>query len=132
MKPIYSENSSKNRTLYRYIDFEKFVCMMQKQTLTLVLPEKWDDPTDKTAFDRVEKRTDEKYFKVSLNIEKNNTYCMCWTKQYQSDAMWRIYAFNNHAVRIKVKEDDLIGLDKDLKLRDVIYSNVPMALRTRC
>ncbi len=111
------------RYLYRYISFESFVSMIQKQALTFVLPEIWEDPTDKKVFDNVISLLDDDFMKIMLDIYKQRTFCQCWTTLYKSDAMWRIYSFHNRSIRIKAKESDLVKLDPNILLCKVHYTN---------
>ena len=42
--------------LYRYIGFETFVDMVQKNALTFVLPSVWDDPQEESPFIQMVKK----------------------------------------------------------------------------
>ena len=89
--------------LYRYISFETFVGMVQKNALTFVLPSVWDDPQEDFPFVRLinqKKSAVEMAFLIAIH---NKTYAQSWSELSESDAMWRIYAYNNRAVRIKGK-----------------------------
>ena len=52
----------------------------------------------------------------------NKTYCQSWSKAVESDAMWRIYSYQNHALQIKVAENKLLQLN-GVKMIPVEYSN---------
>jgi hypothetical protein len=54
----------------------------------------------------------------------NKTYAQSWSELAESDAMWRIYAYNNRAVRIKVKRSK-INLLSDVRAVPVKYSDAP-------
>ena len=108
--------------LYRFISFEAFVGMVQSQTLTFVLPETWDDPKESAPFQQLIVNTDDIYSKILLLTVYNKTYGQCWTRTSESDAMWRIYSYNNRAIRIKTTEDKL-KLLPDVQMIRVEYSD---------
>lgn len=50
------------------------------------------------------------YIKPNLAIFKyfgNTLFCQCWTKIPENDAMWRIYSFQNKAVRLEIDLNDI-------------------------
>lgn len=108
--------------LYRYISFESFVGMVQNKALSFVLPELWDDPKECAPFEQLLLSTDNLYERIFLASVYNKTYCQCWTRVSESDAMWRIYSYNNRAIQIKVSEEKLCLLP-DVKLVPVVYSD---------
>lgn len=112
-----------SRMLYRYISFEQLVDLQQRQALTLVLPEVWEDPTEKQIFNSIISKVDHPYAKAQLEIYKGQTFCQSWTTLDESDAMWRIYSSNNKSIRIQANEYDLLDLDNELVAKDVEYSN---------
>lgn len=111
-----------SKYLYRYISFETFVGMIQNKALTFVSPELWDDPKESAPFYQLVKETEEAYFKVMLFTIYYKTYCQSWTRAVESDAMWRIYSYDNRAIQIKVAEDKL-HLLKDVDMIPVEYSD---------
>ena len=108
--------------LYRYISFESFVGMVQSKALTFVLPELWDDPKECAPFEQLLSSRNSVYERIFLIALYNKTYSQCWTRVSESDAMWRIYSYNNRAIQIKVSEEKL-RLLPDVKLVPVIYSD---------
>ena len=108
--------------LYRYISFEAFVRMIQKELLTFVLPELWDDPREGTPFRLLISNLEQNYARVILYSMYYKTYAQCWTKLSESDAMWRIYSFNNRAIQIKASEEKLREL-REVKMIPVEYSD---------
>ena len=112
----------KGEFLYRYISFESFVGMVQKNALTFVLPQLWDDPQENSPFvqfvDKMESDLERAFF-VAMH---NKIYAQSWSELSESDAMWRIYAYNNRAVRIKVSKSKLELLD-EVKAVPVTYAD---------
>ena len=108
--------------LYRYISFESFVGMVQNKALTFVLPELWDDPKEGAPFERLISTLEHGYEQIIFQIMYNKTYAQCWTKLSESDAMWRIYSFNNRAIQIKSSEEKLRALP-EIHVVPVKYSD---------
>ena len=108
--------------LYRYISFESFVGLIQEQALTFVLPEVWDDPKENAAFLELVKNEESEYAKIAHLIIRDKTYCQCWSLLSESDAMWRIYSYNNRAVQIRTSHEK-IKLLNDIDIVTVTYSD---------
>lgn len=108
--------------LYRYISFESFVGLVQNKALTFVLPESWEDPKEGSAFFEFLNSLEDVFEKILCYSIYNKTFGQCWTKLSESDAMWRIYSYNNRAVQIKVDTDKLFLL-KDVRIVPVEYTD---------
>lgn len=108
--------------LYRYVSFETFVGMVQSKTLTFVLPKLWDDPKECASFKYYVSHLDNVYERLALLSIYHKTFFQCWTTLAESDAMWRIYSYNNRSLRISVKRNNISLLD-DVKATDVEYSD---------
>lgn len=108
--------------LYRYISFESFVGLVQNKALTFVLPELWDDPKEGVPFFKFLNSIEDDFEKIMYYSIYHKTFGQCWTKLSESDAMWRIYSYNNRAVQIKVDTDKLLLL-KDVRIVPVEYTD---------
>jgi hypothetical protein len=115
--------------IYRFISFETFVDTILRQQLTFVHPSLWDDPYEFDLFNsnfRNALIASEGGLDVGStgavleHIVSWNTYCQSWTRLPESDALWRIYGFNNTSIRITVDTDNLAYLD-DVILLDCEY-----------
>lgn len=102
--------------IYRFIRFETFVDMVLKEHLTFIHPSLWDDPSEydlfnsnfRNAFLSSEGGLDTESTGAVLEyIVSWNTYCQSWTRLDESDALWRIYEFNNTSIRITNDTDNL-------------------------
>ena len=60
--------------LYRYIGFETFVDMVQKNALTFVLPSVWDDPQEESPFIQMVKKRDSGIDRAFLLAMRNKIY----------------------------------------------------------
>lgn len=108
--------------LYRYISFETFVGMVQKSALTLVLPSMWDDPQEDNPFFQMLQNEDSEIRKAFYLAAHQKTYAQCWSELAESDAMWRIYAYNNRSVRVKVSRNNMARLEQ-VRIVNVTYSD---------
>lgn len=108
--------------IYRYISFETFVGMIQSKALTFVLPELWEDPQESKPFYQFLESKEKTIERMLLIACFQKTYGQCWTKLSESDAMWRIYSYNNKAIRIKA-EIEKIALLKNVHIAPVNYTN---------
>ena len=110
--------------LYRYISFETFVGMVQNNALTFVLPLVWDDPQEESPFVRLMNQNASAVQMAFLIAIHNKTYAQSWSELAESDAMWRIYSYNNRAIRIKIKRTKIDLLD-GVRAIPVKYSDEP-------
>lgn len=101
----------KGEYLYRYISFETFVGMVQKNSLTFVLPTLWEDPQETAPFDQLIKKANSAIEYAYYAAIHNKVYAQCWSKLAESDAMWRIYAYGNKAIRIRVAKEKIALLN---------------------
>lgn len=113
-----------SRFIYRYISFESFVGMIQSQALTFVLPEVWDDPHENKPFIQFLESKENIYERMLFVACFYKTYGQCWTQLAESDAMWRIYSYNNRAIRIKVTEEKIQQLI-NVHMLPVNYTDAP-------
>ena len=110
--------------LYRYISFETFVGMVQNSSLTFVLPALWEDPKEDVPFLQLLDQKESAAETALLIATHNKTYAQSWSELAESDAMWRIYSYNNRALRIKVNKKKLSLLDSVYTI-PVKYSDEP-------
>ena len=101
----------KGKFLYRYISFETFVGMVQKNALTFVLPTLWEDPQELAPFYQLIKKTNSGIEYAYYTAIHNKVYAQSWSELAESDAMWRIYAYDNKAIRIRISEESLVLLN---------------------
>lgn len=129
--------SAKNRKLYRYISYKSFTDLVQEGSLRFVRPKLWDDTHEgylfqkmKTDSGRMEIRkildshfSDSSvvdiFFDHAVNFEKT-FYAQSWSLCPDSDAMWRIYSYDNTAIRIEVSESNIAKIPK-IEIMDVVY-----------
>jgi hypothetical protein len=96
--------------LFRYIPFETLIGMTLTKVLTFVHPELWEDPKEKYPFTQFVLTIDNEYERIMYLAIYNKTYAQCWTYLAESDAMWRIYSYNNRAIRIRISSKNAESL----------------------
>jgi hypothetical protein len=88
--------------------------LITSNELVLVNPEMWDDPFEN--FFLKSNAIDEKGNTVDFSNLRKMWYGQCWTKNEDTDAMWRIYSPDKNRVRISTtarKLFDAIYNEKD-------------------
>ena len=88
-----------SRSVYRIISFVRLCEFFESGKMTLVRPEKWDDPFENYLSGAVYKQGQAT---VELGVRRS-VYGSCWTLRAASDAMWRIYSPDKTAIRIKTR-----------------------------
>jgi hypothetical protein len=114
----FKHPDNKSVKIWRYMDFSKFVSLLETSALFLARVDKFDDPYEGA---RSHVNSDDEvrallYQDVPLESLKKMsaaiasfmewsrlwTYVNCWhVNEYESDAMWRLYARSNEAVAIQ-------------------------------
>lgn len=115
-----------NQYLYRYISFETFVGMIQKQALTFVLPEIWEDPKENDGFFSFLTGLNDPLEKALFMAIYQKTFAQSWSLLEESDAMWRIYSYNKRAIRIKILWENAVQLP-GVDVLPVTYSDQPIS-----
>jgi hypothetical protein len=85
--------------IYRIFSLDRFSKIIQNRENGLVNPSKWDDPFENfflKGFAELEDGTP-----VSLSQLSASWYGQCWTRNKDSDAMWRIYSADKTGVRVE-------------------------------
>ena len=97
---VYSLNgfalSTKQKCLYKYMQFERFVSSVKNNELVFVSPETWKDPFERRFF-----KTDY----TSLGFNRPDIACMCLTSRSSTneEASWRMYVNpNDKALRLSI------------------------------
>lgn len=112
--------------LYRYISFEDFTRIVTLNKDRAARPVIWKDSYEGYLFKYMDnenlkrklvssiywyvcprnyRKTIENYFK--LWHSRWWTYAQCWTKQEESELMWRANSYGNHAIKIESEVEDI-------------------------
>lgn len=119
--------------LYRIISLETFVDLLHNQRERYVRPATWDDNYEGYLFRKIQNAEDRRkiiedmYYNICprnyeatinnlLKLEhgKYFVYGQCWSTSVDSDALWRIYSYNHHAIQIKTT---------DIRIKNLVKSN---------
>ena len=84
--------------IYRVFTADRFIEMFETKKLVLVKPELWDDPFDNFL---LKGRYNLGGESLSFRGLVKDFYGQCWSLNYESDAMWRIYAPEKNGVKVK-------------------------------
>ena len=76
--------------IYRVFSMEWFTQLITTKTNGLVHPAKWDDPFENFFLQNNAITSNQTI--VSLESLSESLYGQCWTRNRDSDAMWRIYS----------------------------------------
>ena len=117
--PCFEQPQSENIKLWRYMDFEKYVSLISSKVLFLCRADLFDDPFEGSYSKRnvelrpqvYEGKMDEKMLTdMALHSEwiREWTYINCWhANQYESAAMWNLYAKSSAAVAVETDYESL-------------------------
>jgi hypothetical protein len=109
---MYKENYTfhtpdKSLTIWRYLDFPKFVDILLSSQLFFTRADKFQDP-----FEGVLRLKDHETIKALFSSEENIKqyyFLNCWhINETQSDAMWKIFLDTKNGIAIKSTVGDLI------------------------
>ncbi|MBI9014365.1 MAG: DUF2971 domain-containing protein [Clostridiales bacterium] len=107
--------------LYRFMSLKRFKELVEKKELVLVKPSMWEDPYESYIYKALQddigrskikdlnfaRLGKETYDDEFIQLFGDNYYGQCWTETNDSDAMWRIYSYENTTIRVEVMLEDL-------------------------
>ncbi len=107
--------------IYRIFTFDRFKELISSNELVLVNPEMWDDPFEN--FFLKANAIDGQGNTVDFSNLREMWYGQCWTKNEDTDAMWRIYSPDKNGVRLSTTVRKLFDAlyDEDDKLASLKY-----------
>jgi hypothetical protein len=98
--------SKLNSYVYRIFPMERFIDVLTENMLTFSRPKLWRDPMETILF--------EANLYGKIKYPKDRFYGQCWTLNYESEALWNIYAPYKNGVRVKTKLNTLINDIQDI------------------
>lgn len=124
------------KAIYRFMSFQSFVDLVQFKRLTFVRPDSWEDPYENfmmkklktiegkkeilSECSKIKKIEHPSIVLLSFVMSRIIYYAQCWTKYSQTDALWRIYNYNNMTIRIGVLKNKIESVP-DIKMHQVKY-----------
>ena len=133
---MFLEKPELSTSLWRYMDFSKFIAMLVNTKLYMsridLLGDKYEgwipsSPRYGGFFKKQFEEHDRELKKISPK-ERKRYYVSCWhSNEEQSDAMWKLYAKGNEGLAIRTTtknlHDSLKDAPEELWHYKVIYSN---------
>lgn len=97
--------------LWKYVDFTKFVSLLEREALFFANTERFDDPYegyDPPRILRAGDRIGAEQFADMLQDMKQHVLVDCWHRnEFESAAMWKLYSEWNRGIAIKTTVADL-------------------------
>lgn len=111
-------------TVWRYIDFIKFIDLLHSESLYFGRADKFEDPFEGLYPVRTEI---EKDFKIYNAIRKQN-FVNCWTMgDYESAALWKMYSDSKNSIAIRTTfgrlKNSFEATDLDIYASQVRYKD---------
>lgn len=114
---------SENFTIWRYVDFTKFVSLLESQKLFFARADQFEDPYEGTwssAGVRLLRDPAQNGGVPSVVVEQliassafqqKEMFISCWyANEFESAAMWKLYLQSNEGVAIRTDYDTLVGI----------------------
>ena len=99
-----------DKPIYRIMPINRILQTLEKETLTLVKPHKWDDPFENALLASSFQSSIGESGSISA---KDSVYGQCWTLHRETDAMWRIYSQSKDGVRVSTTPRKLLAALKE-------------------
>lgn len=92
IKEIAENGIERDIYIHRIIGIERFLQLIHEKALTLMAPEKWQDPYEKALQAHHEQ--------IGTGSGTEKVYGLCWSSEGRSDALWQIYSPNKLGIKI--------------------------------
>lgn len=137
--PCFIQPANSETLVWRYMDFTKFVSLLETNALFFCQADCFDDPFEGSVpkgniinrdqiYAEIPEEQRENAINQMVGHRKNmrsHTYVNCWhMNEHESAAMWKLYAATSEAVAICTKYNSLVeALDEDVLVGQVHYIN---------
>lgn len=106
---VFESPKNKNVKVWRYMDFTKFIYLLENESLYFARADKFDDPFEGSYSKQNVQNRNFIYRNTSAEIIKNLskqdiecTFMNCWNlNDYESAAMWKLYSSSNEGISIQ-------------------------------
>ncbi len=88
-----------DRKIYRIMPIHRLLEAFGIEKLTLVKPEKWDDPFENLLLKGTAKTSEGEV--LDFAPIRDSVYGQCWTLHKETDAMWRIYSADKQGAKVR-------------------------------
>jgi len=86
--------------IYRIIDFDRLVEMVEENHNWLTRPSLWDDPFE-GLLNHADFRSKTSIYNYPEITFSDYVYAQCWSFSEENDLLWRVYSPNKDGVRVK-------------------------------
>jgi len=100
------EDEDLDKEIYRVMPIHRMLEILDHKELTLVNPERWDDPFENLLLKNASIMHEGKA--RDFKPIRDAVYGQCWTLHKETDAMWRIYSRDKQGVKVKTTIRKLI------------------------
>ncbi len=97
---IYEGDMQKHDKIRRYISLSQFLDIVENKRLTFTKVSCWEDTWEAPTRKLPTKREDGQLEYALWSIE-DDWFGQCWSRDVESDAMWRIYSKNQEGISIR-------------------------------
>jgi len=85
--------------IYRIFTVNRLREIFAKRVLTLVKPERWEDPFENFLLGSIVRFADGE--QATMEAIQRKLYGQCWTLLRESDALWQIYSPKKNGIRVR-------------------------------
>jgi hypothetical protein len=96
-----------DKNIYRVMPVHRLFELFESHELTLVQPNKWDDPFENLVLAGLIDGVFDKH--PAGKVFRMNIYGQCWTTHRETDAMWRIYSSDKQGVKVRCTVRNLLS-----------------------
>ena len=137
--PVFKQPDNLDAVIWRYMDFTKFISMLETKSLYFARSDLLGDPFEGSISRASEESRLKKFdtilevnradaianFRRAVQSMRQRTFVNCWhMNEHESAAMWKLYAKSEEAVAIKSRFNLLLGeLNEEAFVGTVDYIN---------
>lgn len=131
---LFTSPDDKNIKLWRYMDFTKFVYMLEHKALFFPLVDKLGDPYEgelsrgnkkwrSFVYSRAKKKRNFEALENEISERRKSIYINCWhMNKIESAAMWKLYSKSNEAICVQTTFHSFVyALHDFIKVGQVKY-----------
>lgn len=131
--PEFEPPEDENCTIWRYLDFTKFVSLISTSSLWFARVDQLGDPFEGSMgrknvaaiehFSENVQKFNTKEYRKNIKQRNKTVFVSCWCmSEYENAAMWKLYVKSNEGIAIRTSFSCLkTAFDKDVYIRKVNY-----------
>jgi hypothetical protein len=129
--PVFQQPDNPNIKIWRYVDFAKYVAMLQQKAVYFTRLDQFVDPYEgslsKAAYESIKSQAEKgeaegtipekwrgRYFDLLMGNARRarrSNYASCWHMgNEESEAMWRLYSTSGYAIAIQSEYSKLVNI----------------------